>query len=118
MISYQRKLGFTVIELDLLSPALLVVTLVTLFPFLPLVNIIRLVTVIAKFTQLLLIGVAPVAGQAHQLGMAFHQLEFGVLVVIEFHLGPFDKAMAGFAFFTETSFVVVVTPVTVDTFPL
>jgi hypothetical protein len=48
--------------------------------------------------------------------MTLHQLELGVLVVIEFHLGPFDKAMTGFTFFTQTPFVVIVTPVTVDAF--
>jgi len=50
--------------------------------------------------------------------MASHQLEFGVLVVIEFHLGPFDKVMAGFTLFAKAPFVVVVTPVAVDTFSL
>ena len=116
MNARQREFRFIVIELDPLAPALLIVTLVTFFSLLSLVNIIRLVTVITKLTQLFLVGVSPVTGQARQLGMTFHQLELGVLIVIEFHLGPFDKTMTGFTFFTQTPFVVIVTPVTVDTF--
>jgi hypothetical protein len=106
-----------VIEFDLLAPTLLVVALVAFFPFLPFVNVIGFVAVIAELAQFFLIGVAPVAGQTHQLGMATLQLEFGVLVMIEFHLGPFDKAVTLVAFFTETPFVIVVTPVTVDALP-
>ena len=81
-------------------------------------NVIRFMAVITKLAQLLLVGIAPVAVQAHQLGMASRQLEFSVLVMTEFHLGPFDKAMAFFAFFAHAPFVIIVTPVTVDTFPL
>jgi hypothetical protein len=115
---YEGKLGFIVIELDLLAPTLLVVALIAFFPFLPFMNVIGFMTVIAELAQFFLIGVAPVAGQTHQLGMATLQLEFGVLVMIEFHLGPFDKAMAFVAFFTHAPFVIVITPVTVDAFPL
>lgn len=50
--------------------------------------------------------------------MSFHQLELGVLVVIEFHLGPFDKIVALLAFFTEAPFMVVVISVAVDAFHL
>lgn len=116
MNAHQRKLGFIVIKLDSLAPALLVVTLVTFFPLMSLVNIVRLVTVITKLTQLFLVGVSPMAGQTCQFGVAFHQLELGVLVVIEFHLGPFGKTMTGFTFFTQTPFVAIVATVTVDTF--
>lgn len=47
--------------------------------------------------------------------MAPHQFEFGILVVIELYLGPLDKGMTGLAFFTESAFMVVVTPVAVNT---
>jgi hypothetical protein len=50
--------------------------------------------------------------------MTSYQLKLGVVVVIEFHFGPFDKAMALFAFFFKASFMVVVTTVAVDTVPL
>lgn len=117
MNAHQRKLGFIVVELNAFPPTLWVVTLVALFSLFTLMNVIRLVTVITELAQLFLVGVAPVTVQAHQLGMAPHQLEFGVLVVTEFHLGPFDKAMAFFTFLTEPPFMVVVAPVAVDTFP-
>ena len=113
----QRKFGFIVIKLNPLPPTLLVVTLVALFPLLTFMNVISFVAVITKLAQFFLVGVTPVAVQAHQLGMAPHQLEFGVLVVTEFHLGPFDKAMTFIAFFTHPPFVIIITPVTVDTFP-
>ena len=115
MNARQREFRFIVIELDSLAPALLVVTLVAFFPLLSLVNIVRLVTVITKLAQLFLVGISSMTGQARQLGMTFYQLELGVLVVIEFHLGPFNKTMAFVAFFTETPFVVIIAPVTVDT---
>jgi len=53
-----------VIELDLLSPSLLFMALVTLFPFLTLVNVIRFVAVITELAQLFPVGVTPVAGKA------------------------------------------------------
>jgi hypothetical protein len=118
MNSHQRKFGFIVIKFNPLPPTLYVVAFVALFPLLAFMNVIRFVAVITELAQLLLVGIAPVAIQAHQLGMASHQLEFSVLVMTEFHLGPFDKAMAFFAFFAHSPFVIIVTPVTVDTFPL
>jgi len=105
-----------VIELDPLTPALLAMAFLTLLSLLPLVNVIRVVAVNTELAQFFLVGVAPMAVQAHQFGMAPYQLELCVLVVIEFHLGPFDKGMAFFAFFAKAPFVIVVTPMAVDTF--
>ena len=118
MNACQGEFCFIVIKLDPLSPALLVMALVAFFTFLSLVNVIGFVAVITEFPQFFLVGVSPVAIQACQLGVASFQLELGVLVVTEFHLGPFDKAMAFAAFFTKASFVIVIAPVAVDTFPL
>ena len=116
MNACQREFRFIVIELDPLSPALLVMAFVTFLPLLPFVDVIRFVAVITEFSQLLLVGVSAVAIQACQFSVASRQLELGVLVVTEFHLGPFFKAMTGFTFFTKTSFVIIVTSVAVDTF--
>jgi hypothetical protein len=117
MNTRQRKFGFIVIKLDPLSPALLVMAFVTFLTFLPFVNVIGFVAVITEFPQLFLVGVSSVAVQACQFGVASFQLKFGVLVVTEFHLGPFFKAMTGFTFFAKTPFMVVIASVAVDTFP-
>ena len=118
MNAHQRKFSFIVVELNPFPPTLLVVTLVALFSLLTFMNVIGFVAVITELAELFLVGIAPVAVQAHQLGVALHQLEFSVLVVTEFHLGPFDKAMALVALFTHTPFMIIITPVTVDTCPL
>ena len=102
------------IELDLLSPTLLVVAFVTFFSFLPFVHVIIAMAIKAFLPQLFLIGVAPVTIETHQFGMTSHQLELGVFIVTEFHFRPFDKAMAGFTFFSKTPFMIVVTSVAID----
>jgi len=115
MLSYQRKLGFIVIELNLLSPTLLVVAFVTFFPFLPFMYVIIAMTIKTFLTQFFLVGVTPVTIKTYQLGMTSHQLEFSILVMTEFHFGPFDKAMALVAFLFKATFMVIVTSVAIDT---
>jgi hypothetical protein len=118
MLSYQRKLGFIVIELDLLSPTLLVVTFVTFFSFLPFMHVIIAMAIKTFLTQFFLVGVAAVTVETRQLGMTAYQLELGVLVVVEFHFGPFDKAVALLTFLFKAPFMVVITSVTINTSPL
>jgi len=118
MNAHQGEFGFIVIEFNPLPPTLYVVAFVALFTLFTLMNVIRFVAVMTELTELLLVGIFPVAIQAHQLGMTSRQFEFRVLVMTEFHLRPFSKAMAFVAFVAHTPFVIIVTPMTVDAFTL
>ena len=76
------------IELHILFPILLDMTLLTLLPFLTLVDIIILMAVDAARLQLVLAQVSLVATHTHQFLMRTLYFELRVLVMIETNRSP------------------------------
>lgn len=98
MQTYQRKMGQIVIEIDLLPPAGLIMTCLTLGSQLPLMRVVLCVAGGAGRRQLVAIEVALVAGTAFNLPMSAAERKLRLPVVIEMDYDPFLRAMAVIAF--------------------
>lgn len=109
--TYQGKTGQVVIEVNSLTPALLVVTALAARAQLALMRIVLLVARDAVGLQFVCVEVAGVASAAEHLTVLSTQWKFGCLVVVEANGRPTLRRVAGLAFCAVSAAMRIAKPV-------